>query len=396
MLIRSTIRKFILPAILLLTGCKEVYYPVIDRQMEALVIEGLMTNLKESYKVKLTMASTYDSTLSSEGITGALVSITDDLGNIYLMHENHFLKSYYSDPSEFVAVAGRSYALHIEMPGGEVYESTAQKLLPPASIDSIHGISGNKEFWYTDQLGDIVSRLVYGSETFMDIGNNSDSVYQYRLDNYIINCYSFRDLWTPEMKAAGITFPPPKDCPGTVCPYLIYNWKRFDLKTSINLTATTQTFSSDKLFNSTVCFFSFDSAAFPLNYKMDSCGYDVHEKYVCGPIRQKAGPAGKALQTRLYALNQASSVYYQELNKQLSAEGKLFDPIAVQLQGNMRCISNPGKLALGLFEVSSCTTKSYWLTFNYGTGEGHYQPIGDLSGLPDAGSSKVMPGFWIP
>ena len=202
--------------------------------------------------------------------------------------------------------------------------------------------------------------------------------------------------YTPEMIAAGVSFPPPKDCLGAVCPYLIYNWKRFDLKTNVNLTAKTHTILSNQLLNSTVCFFSFDSAAFPIIYKTDSCGFDIQGRYACATIRQQAGPVGKALQTRLYALNQTSSVYYQELNKQLSFEGKLFDPIAVQLQGNVKCISNPDKLALGLFEVSSCTTRSYWFIFNYGGGVASYLPIKDLTLLPGTGSSKDLPDFWIP
>jgi len=392
------IRNFILPAIvvLALSGCKEEYYPKVDRQMEALVVNGLITNLQESYKVKLTMASAYDSTISNEGITGAIVAIKDDMGNIYQMHEDKNLKNYYSDPSEFVAVSGRSYALHIEMPNGEIYESAPQALLQPATIDSIHGITTDKEFWYENILGNIVSKIVYGAETFIDIGYNSDSIYQFRFDNNIINCYSYMYMYTPEMRRAEVPFPPPRSCPGLDCPYLIYNWKRFDMHTNTVLTAKAHDFSANKIYNSTVCFFSFDSTAFPVYYQEDSCGFDAMNRIACAKIRQHGGPEGKALQTRLYALNKTSSVYYQQLNKQLSYEGRLFDPIAVQLNGNIRCITNPDKVALGLFEVSSCKTRSYWLSFNYGDGVMFYHPIDDLSSLPDKGSNKNKPDFWLP
>jgi hypothetical protein len=282
------------------------------------------------------------------------------------------------------------------MPNGEIYESTAQKLLPPATIDSIHGITTDKEYWYKNQLGDIVSKMVYGAETFMDIGFNSDSVFQFRFDNYIINCYSYLDMYTHEMQESGIAFPPPPNCPGSVCPYPIYNWERFNLKTNVNLTAKTHSLSVDKMLNNTVCFYSFDTTTFPVVYETDSCGFDGMDRYICGTVRQPAGPAGKALQTRVYSLNQTSAVYYQQLNKQLSFEGKLFDPIAVQLKGNIKCTSDPGKVALGLFEVSSCTTRSYWLSYDYGSGDAFYYPITDLSGLPDKGSSKNKPDFWQP
>lgn len=392
----SKIRKFILPAvvILIMAGCKEDYVPVVDTQMKALVVNGLVTNLQESYKVRLTMASAYDTTIDNDGILGANVTIKDDLGNVYKMLEDNNRKSYYSDPSQFVAVVGRSYSLHIEMPNGDIYESVPQKMLPSATIDSVRGITTDKEFWYTNVLGNIISKMVYGSETFMDIGFSSDSVYQFRSDNYIINCFCYMYLYTPEMRQAEAPFPPPRSCTGPECPYLVYCWNRFDMKTNVNLSVNSHTLSSHKVLNNTVCFFPFDSAAFPVMYVKDSCGFDSQGRTICTQIRQRGGPEGKALQTRLYALNQTSSVYYQQLNQQLSFEGKLFDPIAIQVKGNIKCISNPEKVALGLFEVSACTTQSYWLTFNYGQGKTNCFPIIDLSRLPDSGHSKNIPDFW--
>jgi hypothetical protein len=381
---------------LALAGCKEDYFPVVDRQMEALVVNGLITNLQESYNIKLTMASAYDSTINNEGILGAQVTIKDELGNVYRMLEDNNRKSYYSDPSQFVAVIGRSYSLHIEMPNGDIYESVPQKMLPPATIDSVHGITTDKEFWYMDILGNIVSKTVYGSETFMDIGFNSDSIYQFRIDNYIINCFSYMYMYTPEMRRAEVPFPPPRSCPGTDCPYLVYGWDRFDMKTNINLSVKTHTLTSNKVSNNEVCFFPFDTATFPVTYVKDSCGFDSQGRTTCITIRQHGGPEGKALQTRLYALNQTSSVYYQQLNKQLSFEGKLFDPIAIQVKGNIKCINDPDKVVLGLFEVSACATRSYWLTFNYGLGKTYCFPIIDLSSLPASGHSKNIPDFWQP
>jgi hypothetical protein len=94
-------------------------------------------------------------------------------------------------------------------------------------------------------------------------------------------------------------------------------------------------------------------------------------------------------------LNQESAAYYREINQQLSYEGKLFDPIEVQLQGNIKCTSNPYKLALGLFEVSACTPKTYWLIFNYDKGYINYVQLKDLSILPVNGTSKYRPDFWL-
>jgi Domain of unknown function (DUF4249) len=388
--------KFILPVLSLLSlaGCKVEYNPVIDTQMSAIVVEGLITNLKESYEVKISMATPYNQASKNTNISGASVSIKDDLGNTYMMHVKDPPGYYYSDTSEFIAIPGRSYTLHIEMPGGDIYESSAQKLLEPATIDSIHGITTDKNYWYYDELGNITYKMVYGAETSMDLSYNSDSIFQFRFDNTLIKCYSFMYMYTPEMKLALIPFPPPKICPGAVCPYIIYSWMKYNLYTGTGLSSATHNLVSNEIKNSSICFFPFDTAFCPIRYNADSCSLDMFGRTVCGTIRQPAGPEGKILETRVYALNEESAVYYQELNKQLSYEGKLFDPVAVQLQGNIKCTSNPDKLALGLFEVSACTTRSYWLIFNYGEGYINYVHIEDLTDLPVTGTSKYPPGFW--
>jgi hypothetical protein len=47
----------------------------------------------------------------------------------------------------------------------------------------------------------------------------------------------------------------------------------------------------------------------------------------------------------------------------MQSDGKLFDPIANQLNGNIRCISDPDKRAIGFFEASSVTFTRYSLDF---------------------------------
>ena len=58
-------------------------------------------------------------------------------------------------------------------------------------------------------------------------------------------------------------------------------------------------------------------------------------------------------------MNENSFKFYQDANSQLAASGKIFDPVASQLSGNMKCINNPSKIVLGLFEVSSVSKNAY-------------------------------------
>ena len=63
-----------------------------------------------------------------------------------------------------------------------------------------------------------------------------------------------------------------------------------------------------------------------------------------------------------YTINEDTYNFYEEANSQLAASGKLFDPITTQLYGNMECTSDPSRIVLGLFEVSSVTQAAFVIT----------------------------------
>ena len=54
-----------------------------------------------------------------------------------------------------------------------------------------------------------------------------------------------------------------------------------------------------------------------------------------------------------YGLSESAYYYYKDLNNQLQAEGKIFDPLYVQPESNLKCVNNPEQLILGNFEISS-------------------------------------------
>ncbi|HUX57903.1 MAG TPA: DUF4249 family protein [Bacteroidales bacterium] len=73
----------------------------------------------------------------------------------------------------------------------------------------------------------------------------------------------------------------------------------------------------------------------------------------------------RILLINLYTLNNDSYSYYKSLDEQIQSEGKLFDPIAAQLNGNIKCITNPEKKAIGFFEASSVCNASYVIDYRY-------------------------------
>jgi len=59
------------------------------------------------------------------------------------------------------------------------------------------------------------------------------------------------------------------------------------------------------------------------------------------------------LRINQYTINRDTYDFYTEANKQLTTSGKIFDPIASQLKGNLTCTNNSSAIVIGFFEVSS-------------------------------------------
>jgi hypothetical protein len=68
-----------------------------------------------------------------------------------------------------------------------------------------------------------------------------------------------------------------------------------------------------------------------------------------GPRKQE----GWNVITHIYSISPEAYIYFESVAQQLDAGGRIFDPIPSQLRGNISCITDSSKIALGLFDVSS-------------------------------------------
>jgi Domain of unknown function (DUF4249) len=64
-----------------------------------------------------------------------------------------------------------------------------------------------------------------------------------------------------------------------------------------------------------------------------------------------------------YTLNNETYLYYSNIDKMLRSEGKLFDPIASQINGNIKCLTKPENKVFGFFEASSVSHTRYKVDF---------------------------------
>ena len=70
-------------------------------------------------------------------ISGAMVTISDDLGNTTTLEER-YPGDYRTDSLLFRGIVGRTYTLHIETTDGDVYESEPCIMYPVPGIDSLY------------------------------------------------------------------------------------------------------------------------------------------------------------------------------------------------------------------------------------------------------------------
>jgi hypothetical protein len=99
-----------------------------------------------------------------------------------------------------------------------------------------------------------------------------------------------------------------------------------------------------------------------------------------------------------YHLNTDIFQYYNTLNKQLASKQRIFDPIAIQVKGNITCISNPEEAVLGLFEASSVSLLTYIIDPNSFNQKIRLWkiPAMDMDKISATGQIKnKAPYFWV-
>jgi hypothetical protein len=329
----------------LVTSCYKVYDPDIDTAGKVLVVNGLITNQTDVYHVVLTYAKPFNSNDKATPVSDANVYVTDDLGNSFIFKEVG-KGDYISDSLQFTGIPGHAYRLHIVTPDGAEYESDPQRLFPEAYPDSIYAEFDNKEILQR------VSGLkvnTHGANILSDIRNESDSLPRYRLTSNLVMQY----YYTVDIQLDLYTF----------LTFNYYCWQTVNACPNINLTGGDYSLDSASVRKHPVCFLDDNFSVYALYYGLkinmeDTTGSEIKtSSYRFYMIHHRI------LYLNQYTLNNESYLYYKNLDEQMQSEGKLFDPIAAQLNGNIKCISDTEIRAIGFFEASSVSNSAYIIDF---------------------------------
>lgn len=277
----------------------------------------MLTDIPGQASVTILKALTYDSPDSNLSVSGASVIIYDNLGNEFSLNENK--PGIYTHPS-LVAEKGNAYHLKITTKDGETYQSDEQTLPKKYTQDSIYAEELEKTIYVTNSYNEYVPSTVKGIETYVDISGEDVELPKVYYDIRVSVMYSY-----PVLDAN-----PPKS---------IFVWRTFNPNTNFNITSSKFEKSVGEIKKHSIGFFS-------TNIK----SYDTEDS---------RGLIGFWVTVNKYNLNKPAYEYYLDIYDQLSAQGRLFDPTPSQINGNLRCTSNPDKKVFGFFEISSAEKRYY-------------------------------------
>lgn len=292
--------------------CVEPFSPSVKKYTDIIVIDGALTDEPGIQKVTVSRTLSFsDSVFKPE--TGCTVTIMDDRGNIYDLADagnGNYTAEFNSEQLQ----TGASYMLRVIDNSGEVFESDFQELLEPPTIDSL---KARYEPKYTAEFPEGLN----GCQFYVNTSDHSGKTRYYRWsmqetweyhsiykvgamwDGVLHDNYFFRDNRT----TCWMT----KEVPGI-------------------FTATTRDMEGDVLRN------------FKLNY-VSTLSDRLKFRY--------------SLLVREYSLSAEAYEFWSGLEKQTQQTGGLYETQPYMITGNITCVSNPDRIALGFFSASGVSKK---------------------------------------
>ena len=345
---------YILAIITLSVSCEQIYQADLEEVDDLLVVEAVFISNRTQNSVYLYKTrGFYETDSTYPAVGGATVYLTDDNGNNLICYEGYegvYTLNQMLDPT-------RQYSLNIEL-DGETYSSEMQAVPDTPVLDTIYG-----EFDYQVSVDGTASssdkiEKEYGFQLY------SDMKYQGSLNHYRFfgrKVLQYNDTYDTIQGMLPVTLP-------------IYIWRSIYPSGTFNISGPPEYSTSKDITKHPLEFF-------PQNYY----------KY----FPDTMSFAGWVYIIDQYGLNEDTYKYYEKMNQQLDSDGKIFDPIYIQLEGNITCKTDPDKKVLGNFEISSYAESRCYLLYNRISENLILKRISYFYDVPYSGYLKnERPDFW--
>ena len=347
-----------LPGLLMLSGCREVFYPEIEAAGPLVVVEGRITNEEGPYIVRLSETSGYGSGEFGTPLENAQVWVREVEGESFWFTE--VAPGEYRSPPGMTGKPEKTYVLEFETPDGLVYQSAPQFMHPPHEQNGLLARESLRTETRLSNSGQLIITEIDGLDASLQLREQPGNRANIRFTSDVKILYTY-------------------DAGGFFDPTRYFCWKkiwRLEGVDNINL-PTTSTEPGD-VSNNVVAFLPHDRRRLYIEPQVEQ----IHTI---------------AIRVRAYSLNEDAYTYYLEVNKQLTSDGSIFAPIPSQLTSNIFCVTEPRRAAVGLFEVSSVASQAYILRQPPNVEAALFEPTDKYEGVPRAPGCSVNepPPFWF-
>jgi len=298
---------------LIINGCTEPYILETNTYEEALVIEATITNEFKKQEIILTKTSRFEDTKPKAEI-GAQVYITDDAGNRYEFEEQ---SGKYISKSEFKAIPGREYHLDIITSDGQNYRSATETLSPVTTLEDVKPAVETKD-------------TLKGVQIYVSSYDPTNKAKFYRYE-YEETYKIIAPKWVPqELIVTG---------PQSIA---LVDWT-----TEARICYNTR--KSSEIILSNTNGLTESRVNQPVRY-ISNKDYIIANRY--------------SILVRQYTQNLESYTYHKTLKEMSDASSVLSPKQPGFIIGNIKCITNSNKKAIGFFEVAAVSSKRIFFNFD--------------------------------
>jgi hypothetical protein len=333
---------FLFVLIVVTDGCIDPVSVESHQRIAPLVVDGMITDAAGPYVVKIFYASALGTTLRKQTpLRDAIVTIEDDSGQSETLIERA-PGIYETSTNGIQGVVGRSYKLTFESKNGKKYESQFQKLNAPGSIERVY-TEFEKNSIIEQEPGDSNPDQEYDDAfgLYVDAKGVEDesTLLRWRVTGvYEMKTFPERNR---EATPSGYV-PDPLPCSGYIRVGLAV-YQRSEC---------------------TCCqcwLYEYSSASYLSdNENVQDISFNHVE---LGKIPITRMRFYKRYYVQLEQLSMSEEVYnfWRLVRTQQNSSGNIFQPNAVKIRGNVKCISDPEDEVLGVFSVSGVAATSIFI-----------------------------------
>lgn len=359
----------LLPLLLLfIDSCVEPFELKEDQYVEALVVNGMITDKAGPYMLTLKRSSRTNADLEdAPGVGGAIITLFDNEGNS-VQYDEAAPGIYFTPANSMQGVIGRSYHITIKVQGKE-YASRPSKLTPAGMITDLHAqFEENVINFHDKRLPQDAIRVYFNS-----VGEpGSPNLYRWRWSG-IYEVLTFPDL-AVRNGPRGSKIPDPLPCSG-----LVYN----GIMTRIFPCECCNCYVPEYSQSVHVSNNDFFQSSEFNNVLLATLPYEAKRFYLKYRIKMEQ-----------LSLDEESYDYWRLAKAQQDGRTDIFQPNTIRMVGNIENIADPDERVLGIFSASAVVEET--LDFTRSLNKKLLEPdsfIRDCRQVYD-GSTNVKPPMW--